>query len=266
MSDLHMTETDNDYSFTNRVNRNLPAWAEHQIKAWDLTAFRQAEDFITRHYWTDRGSLNVFRIVGTDHPQYAGMSWLDLLHRGKRMDINIPLIESNPDYYTEATQPHHGMSFVSMDGLDWYVSADGNHRSCLARFYFHLQGYGVTQLHNVSLSQYQVDHAFMTACEALSAMVSVLRSRGVYLALSARRVPVSRDDTPGWKVDTWHTDVTVTLDDTTGNDGEQRFVLHQAGDAEQLRRQLEIRYLEPGATSKTVSWWKRLFAPGKEGA
>ena len=256
----------NDKPFIERVSANKPAWADTQIEFWSRVGYRQAEDFITRHYWTDRGSINVFRIMGTDHPQYAGMSWLDLLHRGKRMDINIPLIESNPDYYTEATQPHNGMSFVSLDGLDWYVSADGNHRSCLARFYFHLLGYGVTQLHNVSLSQYQVDHAFMTACEALSAMVSVLRSRGVYLALSVRRVSVSRDDTPGWKVDTWHTDVTVALDDTTGNDGEQRFVLHQAGDAEQLRRQLEIRYLEPGATSKTVSWWKRLFAPGKEGA
>ncbi|BEO39394.1 TPA: hypothetical protein SLF17_002024 [Serratia marcescens] len=256
----------NDKPFIERVSANKPAWADTQIESWSRAGYRQAEDFITRHYWTDRGSLNVFRIVGTDHPQYAGMSWLDLLHRGKRMDINIPLIESHPEYYTDATQPHHGMSFVSLDGLDWYVSADGNHRSCLARFYFHLQGYGVTQLHNVSLSQYQVDHAFMTACEALSAMVSVLRSRGVYLALSARRVPVSRDDTPGWKVDTWHTEVTVTLDDTAGNDGEQRLVLHQAGDAEQLRRQLEIQYLKPGATPGTVSWWKRLFAPGKEGA
>lgn len=31
------------------------------------------------------------------------------------------------------------MSFVSTDGIHWYVSADGNHRSCLARFLFHLQ-------------------------------------------------------------------------------------------------------------------------------
>ncbi|ROC60432.1 hypothetical protein [Klebsiella quasipneumoniae] len=220
----------NDKPFIERVSANKPAWADTQVESWSQVGYRQAEDFITRHYWTDRGSINVFRIVGTDHPQYAGMS------------------------------------FVSLDGLDWYVSADGNHRSCLARFYFHLQGYGVTQLHNVSLSQYQVDHTFMTACEALSAMVPALRLRGVYLALSAQRVPVSRDDTPGWKVDTWHTEVTVTLDDTTGNEGEQRFILHHAAEAEQLRRQLEIRYLKPGATPKKGAWWKRLLASGKEGA
>lgn len=80
--------------------------------------------------------------VGTDHPQYAGMTWLELLERGKRMDINIPLLEKNPGYYTQAEQQHAGMSFVSTDGIHWYVSADGNHRSCLARFLFHLQGRG----------------------------------------------------------------------------------------------------------------------------
>ncbi len=46
------------------------------------------------------------------------------------MDINIPLLEKNPGYYTQAEQQHAGMSFVSTDGVDWYVSADGNHRSC----------------------------------------------------------------------------------------------------------------------------------------
>ncbi|MGD2819606.1 hypothetical protein ACP80H_25170, partial [Escherichia coli] len=108
--------------------------------------------FITEHYWTGQGSINVYRIVGTDHPQYAGMTWLELLERGKRMDINIPLLEKNPGYYTQAEQQHAGMSFVSTDGIHWYVSADGNHRSCLARFLFHLQGEGRTQLHNVAQS------------------------------------------------------------------------------------------------------------------
>ncbi|MGP0838169.1 hypothetical protein [Serratia sp. CY85251] len=253
----------NDKPFIERVLANKPAWADTQIEPWSRVGLRHAEDFVTRHYWTDRGSLNVFRIVGTDHPQYAGISWLDLLHRGRHMDSNIPLIESNPDYYTEAAQLHHGMNFVSLDGLDWYVSADGNHRSCLARFYFHLQGYGVIQLHNVSLNQYQIDQAFMEVCEALSQMMTTLAQRGVSLALLARRVPIVRDDTPGWKVDTWRTDVTVTLDDTTSNDGEQRFVLHHAQEAEQLRLQLEIRYLKPGVTTKTVSWWKRLFAQAR---
>lgn len=202
---------------------------------------------MTHPYRADRGSINVFRITGTDHPQYAGMRWRDLLHRGKRMDINIPLVEKNPGYDTDASRSHAGMSYVSLDGLHWYISAGGNHRSCLARFYFHLQGYDVTQLHNVSLNQYQVDQAFMDACEALEALAPALQRRGVYLSLTARRVSLTREDTPGRTPDTFSTEVTVTPDDTTTDDGVQRFILHQAAEVASLRHLLEQRLSGPGA-------------------
>ncbi|MCK7066539.1 hypothetical protein L8P91_10055 [Enterobacter bugandensis] len=258
MSDLHMTEADNGCSFTDRVDRNLPAWAEHQIKAWDLIAFRQAEDFITHHYWTDKGSINVFRVVGTDHPQYAGMTWSELLLRGKRMDINIPLIEKNPGYYTDVSVQHTSMSYVSLDGIHWYISADGNHRSCLARFYFHLLGHSVTQLHNVSLSQYRTDTAFMSVCQAVSQLAPALRQKGVYLTLTARRLPVSREDTPGWKLDTFRTEVSVTLDNVASGDDIRTFELHSATEAQQLLRQMESELIQPSVGS-VAPWWKRLL-------
>ncbi|TNS76692.1 hypothetical protein FIC09_27835, partial [Escherichia coli] len=66
-----------------------------------------------------------------------------------------------------AEQQHAGMSFVSTDGIHWYVSADGNHRSCLARFLFHLQGEGRTQLHNVAQSVYHTDREFRSACREI---------------------------------------------------------------------------------------------------
>ncbi|MDI0912866.1 hypothetical protein NEL75_25975, partial [Escherichia coli] len=93
-----------------RVQANVPVWANEQLAAWDAAEFAAMSDFITEHYWTGQGSINVYRIVGTDHPQYAGMTWLALLERGKRMDINIPLLEKNPGYYTQAEQQHAGMS------------------------------------------------------------------------------------------------------------------------------------------------------------
>ncbi|KAE9673244.1 hypothetical protein GP720_25060, partial [Escherichia coli] len=78
-----------------RVQANVPVWAHEQLATWDAAEFAAMSDFITEHYWTGQGSINVYRIVGTDHPQYAGMTWLELLERGKRMDINIPLLEKN---------------------------------------------------------------------------------------------------------------------------------------------------------------------------
>ena len=64
-------------SFTEQVQRDMPQWANDPLLAWDATAFAAMSDFITEHYWTGQGSINVFRIVGTDHPQYAGMTWLE---------------------------------------------------------------------------------------------------------------------------------------------------------------------------------------------
>ncbi|HHU7610831.1 TPA: hypothetical protein ACUKOM_004843, partial [Escherichia coli] len=69
-------------SFTEQVQRDMPQWANDPLLAWDATAFAAMSDFITEHYWTGQGSINVFRIVGTDHPQYAGMTWLELMERG----------------------------------------------------------------------------------------------------------------------------------------------------------------------------------------
>lgn len=248
---------DDNPSFIDRISGALPAWAENEIEAWDYSAFRQAEDFVTHHYWTDKGSINVFRIVGTDHPQYAGMTWFELLQRGKRMDINIPLIEKKPEYYTNASQQHTSMSYVSMDGIHWYISADGNHRSCLARFYFHLLGHAVTQLHNVSLSQYRTDTAFMSVCQAISRLVPTLKQRGVYLMLTTHRFPVSREDTPGWKLDTFRTEVSVVLDNVADSDESRTFELHSATEAQQLLRQLDSEFMQPAVTS-VQPWWKCL--------
>lgn len=47
----------NDKPFIERVSANKPAWADTQIEPWSRVGYRQAEDFITRHYWTDRGAL-----------------------------------------------------------------------------------------------------------------------------------------------------------------------------------------------------------------
>ncbi|HFI1540092.1 TPA: hypothetical protein ACIX0E_005827, partial [Escherichia coli] len=191
----------------------MPQWANDPLLAWDATAFAAMSDFITEHYWTGQGSINVFRIVGTDHPQYAGMTWLELLERGNRMDINIPLLEKNPGYYTQAEQQHAGMSFVSTDGVDWYVSADGNHRSCLARFLFHLQGEERTQLHNVAQSIYHTDRAFWSACREIHNLTDALSRHGVYIRLQTRRQCVAREDLACWKVDRFSTEAQLTVDD-----------------------------------------------------
>ncbi|HDQ6763364.1 TPA: hypothetical protein QBF74_005194, partial [Escherichia coli O22:H16] len=53
-------------AFTERIQANAPAWAHEQLVAWDTAEFAAMSDFITEHYWTGQGSINVYRIVGTD--------------------------------------------------------------------------------------------------------------------------------------------------------------------------------------------------------
>ncbi|MEF6285097.1 hypothetical protein U9047_14140 [Escherichia coli] len=256
-------------SFTEQVQRNMPQWANEPLRAWDAAEFAAMSDFITEHYWTGQGSINVFRIVGTDHPQYAGMSWLELLERGKRMDINIPLVEKNPGYYTQAEQLHAGMSFVSTDGIHWYVSADGNHRSCLARFLFHLQGEERTQLHNVAQSIYHADRAFWSACREIHNLADVLSRHGVYLRLQTRRQSVSREDLACWKVDHFRTEAQLTVDDGRAGghaSAEYKALLLNAADAWREVRRLQNRAEALSASPETDiprSWWLRLLQRGR---
>lgn len=246
--------------FIDRVLADRPDWADTLIQPWDAAWFRQASDFVTHHYWTSQGSINVFRIVGTDHPQYAGMTWLDLLHRGKRMDINIPLVENHPQYYTDAQIHHAGMSFVSLDGIHWFVSADGNHRSCLARFYYHLQGEGRTQLHNVSQSVYRTDDAFMSACQDMARLTPALARQGIHMTLNTRRLPVSREDTPGWKVDVFRTEAELMLDEGADDPNTETLILHNAQEVIQQSGRLEAMLSDKTpATRSTRSWWQRFM-------
>lgn len=238
-----------------QVRADMPSWAQIPLARWDDTGFRVMSDFVTEHYWTGQGSINVYRIVGTDHPQYAGMTWLELLERGKRMDINIPLAEKNPGYYTQAEQAHTGMNFVSLDGINWYVSADGNHRSCLARFCFHLQGEGRTQLHNVCQSVYQVDRVFQSVCGKIHSLAEPLSRKGVYIRMQARHLVTEREDLSGWKVDRSRARAELTVDD-----GEvHTVVVHNTAEAErELRRLTAMLSTEAGKCPRP--WWKRLFS------
>ncbi|MGX9256378.1 hypothetical protein [Pantoea ananatis] len=86
--------------FLSKIDANPPHWAGEKIGVWDDSRLRLHGGFLRRHYWTDAGSINVFCIKGTAHPDYQGISWHEFLHRGKRMDRNIPMLERNPGYYS----------------------------------------------------------------------------------------------------------------------------------------------------------------------
>ena len=173
-----------------QVQAAPPHWATEKIIPWNERLFQDVQPFISDKYWSSQHSINVFTVVGTQHPDYVGMSWLDFLKLGKRMHENLHLHHSNPSYYTETQAKTPPMYYVSLDGLKWYVAGDGNHRTCIARFDFHHKR--LSMLHGVHLEDHRVDWTLYRAYPLIQASLA----RGE--SLTPVRERVSRRDTAGW--------------------------------------------------------------------
>ena len=179
-----------------QVQAEPPIWAFDPIQAWDEHRIRAMGEFVIRDYWTDQGSVNVFRVVGTEHVDYQGMTWLDFLEGGKRMERNLALHASHPGYYLQTQRKAPGMYYRSLDGLTWYIGADGNHRTCIARFDFFAKG--LTTLHGVTLNHTVVDEELF---ELFQRFQEVCLERRLGERVQPHREALRREDTAGWKLD-----------------------------------------------------------------
>ena len=71
------------------------------LNGMDLTGMR---NFVIRDEKHESASVNVFKVVGTKHPNYAGKSWLNLLLKGKRMEHNLKRFIENSGYREDASR------------------------------------------------------------------------------------------------------------------------------------------------------------------
>jgi len=201
-SDCRVNE---EFALRRRASMTPPHWADELIRPWDADRFRRIEPFITSTYWSDSDSINVHLIVGTQHPDYRGKSWRWFLEGGKRMDLNLALHRDNPDYYLDTKRKRPAMHFVTLDGNNYYVGDDGNHRSCIAKFAFHYSG--LSMLHGVVMTRHTVDWEFYRRYRALQRLV---KSHGVAAIFTATSNHVGRRDTGGWKIDLYQPSILYT--------------------------------------------------------
>lgn len=195
-----------------RVLNRPPFWANDILTPWNEEEFQEKLPFVVRHYWTAQGSINVFNVIGTIHSDYQNRSWFHLLQHGRQIHLNLPLLESNPQYYTETAAKEPPMYFKTMDGRHFFIDDDGNHRTCIARFYFDEKG--LTQLHGVVINHYQVDEVFYHLYKQLE---HEIQEQNLRVWIKPIRSIQHRDDTAGWKEDhfetllQWRTDQTTLL-------------------------------------------------------
>lgn len=187
-----------------KVRSSLPHWANDTIRPFDEDLYREALPFATRRYWCDSGSVNVFRIVGTRHPDYRNMSWRWMLENGKRMTENLALHETNSGYYLETVRKTPEMTYLTLDGLDFYVNTDGNHRSTIARFDFHYRG--LTTLHGVTIEDVRIDWDLFRAYREIVGLVEEGILACFVTPLSEK---LSREDTAGWMLESFRTGLRI---------------------------------------------------------
>ena len=140
--------------------------------------------------WSFNGSINIQRVVGTMHADYAGLTWRELLKKGRRMYNNIKLYKQKPEYYTtfhESRTP--SMSFFFYDGKG-YVTEYGNHRTCIARFFLYPQK--VNFFHGVHVHEQYTDLRMLGLFNQLQKILPT------YCSITPCSQEVARDDGDGW--------------------------------------------------------------------
>ncbi|QEM66745.1 hypothetical protein FO488_00290 [Geobacter sp. FeAm09] len=177
---------------------SAPPFAHKHLLSWHDLNFHELEPYVIQEQSHGCASVNVFKVVGTRHTDYAGGTWLNLLHNGRRMMSNLPMFRNNPGYYLATGPKEPYMHYVSIDGGDIYIGAEGNHRTCIAQFHFFTQG--LTTLHGIRMDDYRIDWAFKAACDELR---TTAESIGQPLHISVVRKMIDRNDAADWRQDSF---------------------------------------------------------------
>ena len=84
-----------------RLAAGAPDWARRPMLAWDHDELSRRRPFVTASEWRAFSTIELPEIVGTAHPDHAGLSRTQLLECGERMPHNLARAAENPGYYTD---------------------------------------------------------------------------------------------------------------------------------------------------------------------
>lgn len=162
------------------------------------------KSFAHYHYYADSHSVNVFEVVGTANQDYVGLTWVDMLKKGKKMNANLSLLASNPDYYFEQKKKEPVMNYIGIND-EIYISREGNHRTAIAKVLFYHTGHYM--LHGIDYNEYGVDFNMI---ELFKDVKNLLLTKLPHISLEVVRTALRRDDTAGWMKDYYRISFRIT--------------------------------------------------------
>jgi hypothetical protein len=173
-----------------------PDILNRKIERWDDLNFSELEPFVKEMFWRDNTSVDVFSVKGTQHADYAGLpSWIRLLEVGKRMPRNLKLFQENPDYYYQNIKKQPSMYYQTIDEKNYYVGADGNHRTAIAKAAFFIDNRSTTLLHGVTVHSYIVDYELKAEYDEI---LKIAKERKLSIYTTVGKTAISREDGDGW--------------------------------------------------------------------
>jgi hypothetical protein len=197
---IHATDRDqlikdmvqNTEDFVEEVMR-MDCILNHKIEPMPDTRIWQP--FVEVHIWTHATSVNVFEVVGTGHPDYAGISWIEMLIRGKRMPVNLPLLQNNPDYYFSRETIEPPITYLSLNDKT-YIHYDGNHRTAIAKALYYFLG--KREIGLVEWHRYFVDFQTVNLVRHIQKR---LNSISPALRITPENRTKTRQDAAGWMME-----------------------------------------------------------------
>ena len=157
-----------------------------KVEPFDDTEIR---DFVVVEEIRQTEDVDIGSVVGTAHPDYQGLYWSEMLLKGKRMHLNLSLLEKNPSYYLDGEIKLPVMEYLELGGKV-YVYGDGNHRTAIAKVFLELLGR--ERFGKVYLRRWVLD-------ERASELAELAKEKGV--SFFVKRVKLSREDGPGWQAE-----------------------------------------------------------------
>jgi hypothetical protein len=127
-----------------------------------------------------------------EYAGYIGITWREFLSDGRKMDASIKAYQANSEYYTGSGFVRLPGMFVSFVDGKGYVTDDGNHRTCIGKFF--LYNRYSPYMHGLDVIESQTDLRMMALYTRL------FQALPGYCQVIPEAIEVKRDDGNGWAV------------------------------------------------------------------